>query len=186
MSIEAFETRIDDAYRCQSPAELDALVADLPAHAASEQTAIVLAREEAIALTPVANVPQRMVRAIFSNIERADSAVMTGSVRVEAVFGNVELDLRETRFGPGVTELRVKAVFGSIEIAVPADVAVEVHGSGIFGNFEGTTRSTADPNAPTLRIVGKAVFASVVVRTVPPIRVEKLVAHLRAQRLLPP
>jgi predicted membrane protein len=80
----------------------------------------------------------------------------------------------------------VKAIFGSIEIRVPADITVEVHGSGVFGNFEGAMRATADPDAPTLRIVGSAIFASVVVKTLPPLRVQKLVDQLRARRLLPP
>jgi hypothetical protein len=127
-----------------------------------------------------------VVRALFSNIERSDGSVMAETMKVEAIFGNVELDLRETRFAAGVTELRVKAVFGSVEIVVPADVAVEVHGSAVFGNFEGTTRTTADPDAPALRVVGSATFASVVVKTVPPLRVQKLATELRARRLLPP
>ena len=79
-----------------------------------------------------------------------------------------------------------RAIFGSVEIVVPADVTVEVHGSGVFGNFEGSTRATADPDAPTLRIVGSAIFASVVVKTIPPLRVQRLVEQLRTRRLLPP
>jgi hypothetical protein len=121
ISIETFETRLDSAYRCQSGEELDALVADLQKHAAGEHVAMVLAKDEVLAVKPVADAPPQIVRAVFSNLERSNSTVMTGTVRVEALFGNVELDLRETRFGPGVTELRVKAIFGSIEIAVPAD-----------------------------------------------------------------
>src|ERR1019366_6841978 len=137
----------------------------------------------AVALAPVGRVP--VVRALFSNIERSDGSVMAETMKVEAIFGNVELDLRETRFAAGVTELRVKAVFGSVEIVVPADVAVEVHGSAVFGNFEGTTRTTADPDAPALRVVGSATFASVAVKTVPPLRVRHPAPPLRPRRLLP-
>jgi len=194
LGLAAFETRIDAAYRCQTDAELSALVADLDVHDTSA-VAIVVAKAELVrddrlvaphagALSVVA--PQPVVRALFSNIQRSDRSAMAASQRVEAIFGNVELDLRETRFVTGVTELRVKAVFGSIEIVVPADVAVEVHGAAVFGNFEGTTRTTADPDAPTLRVVGSATFASVVVKTVPPLRVQKLATELRARRLLPP
>jgi hypothetical protein len=194
LGIEAFERRIDAAYCCQTNAEFEALVADLRHPDSSEGGAIVaraeLVQDEGVVGVPhgsLAVVESRLVlRAIFSNIERRDQSVMPRAAQVEAIFGNVELDLRRTAFAPGVTELRVKAIFGSIEIAVPADITVEVHGAGVFGNFEGATRATADPDAPTLRIVGSAIFASVVVKTLPPLRVQKLVEQLRARRLLPP
>jgi hypothetical protein len=192
LSIESFEARIDAAYVCQTDPEFDALVADLR-HPDSEGAATVVATAElvqyggALPQVSLARVESsRAVRALFSNIERCDRSVMPRATRVEAIFGNAELDLRQTTFAPGVTEIHVKAIFGSIEIGVPADITVEVHGSAIFGNFEGATRATADPDAPTLRIVGSAIFASVVVKTLPPLRVQKLVEQLRARRLLPP
>jgi len=195
LGIDAFEKRIDSVYRCQTDAEFDALVDDLRCASSSEGAALLVAEAElvqdervaSVAVDSLARVESRQVlRALFSNIERCDPSVMPRATKVEAIFGNMELDLRETSFASGVTEILVKAVFGSIEIVVPADVSVEVHGAGVFGNFEGATRAAADPDAPTLRIVGSAVFASVVVKTLPPLRVQKLVAQLRARRLLPP
>jgi hypothetical protein len=195
IGIEAFETRIDAAFCCQTGAEFDELVADLRHPDDSEGAAMVVAQTELVqdegmagvregSLARVASPP--VLRALFSNIERCDQSAMPRGAKVEAIFGNVELDLRQTALDSGVTEIRVKAIFGSVEIIVPADITVEVHGSGVFGNFEGTTRTTADPDAPTLRIVGSAVFASVVIKTLPPLRVQKLVAQLRTRRLLPP
>jgi hypothetical protein len=195
LSLEAFETRIDAAYCCQTVAEYDALVADLRRPDSSESAAMVVAQVELVPDERVAGLPvgstapvesRRLLRALFSNIERCDQVAMPPATRVEAIFGNVELDLRKATFAAGVTEIGVKAIFSSIEIVVPADITVEVHGAGVFGNFEGATRTTADPDAPTLRIVGSAIFASVVVRTLPPLRVQKLVEQLRARRLLPP
>ena len=187
LGLEAFESRIDAAYRAEAEADLDALVADLPDHAPSADVTTALAQPEIVPTTTLARaLPQPAVRALFSNIERSGSMTMAGTVRAEAIFGNLELDLREARFGPGVTELHVRSVFGSIEITVPADITVEVHGTGIFGNFEGSTRTIADRDAPTLRIVGSSVFASIVIKTVPPLRVQRLAEQLRAHRLLPP
>jgi hypothetical protein len=189
LSLEAFEARIDAASEC------DALVADLRRPNSSEIGAMVVAPAELVQDERVAGVSagspapvesRPMLRALFSNIERSDQVVMPRATKVEAIFGNVELDLRKATFAAGVTEIGVKAFFSSVEIVVPADITVEVHGSGVFGNFEGATRTTADPEAPTLRIVGSAIFASVVVRTLPPLRVQKLVEQLRARRLLPP
>jgi hypothetical protein len=194
LSLEAFETRIDAAYCCQTVAECDALVADLRRPDSSESAAMVVAqmelvRDERVAGVPVGSAPgesRPLLRALFSNVERCDQVALPRATRVEAIFGNVELDLRKATFASGVTEIGVKAIFSSIEIVVPADITVEVYGDGVFGTFEGATRTTADPEAPTLRIVGSAIFASVVVRTLPPLRVQKLVEQLRARRLLPP
>jgi hypothetical protein len=195
LGIDAFETRIAAAYRGQSEAELEALVADLSQRDASTPDAMVVVRTELVRAEAAAiersgshagAAARLMARAIFSNVERRDRVVLAGTSRVEALFGNVEIDLRAASFASDVAELRVRSVFASIEILVPADVTVEVHGAAIFGNFEGATSVAADPDAPTLRIVGSAVFASVVVRTVPPLRVQKLAADLRARRLLPP
>jgi hypothetical protein len=195
IGLEAFEARIDAVYCSQSLTECDALVADLGRSDFSGAGVIVVAQAElarndqmgAVELAPLglgASIP--IVRALFSNIERCDQVVMPHATRVEAVFGNVEIDLRKAIFASGITEIAVKAIFSSIEIVVPADMTVEVHGAGIFGNFEGTSRTIADPDAPTLRIVGSAIFASVVVRTLPPLRVQRLVEQVRAQRLMPP
>jgi hypothetical protein len=195
IGLEDFEARVDAVYCSQTVAECDALVADLGRSDSSETGAIVVAQAElarndqigAVPLAPLgpgASIP--IVRAVFSNIERCDQVVMPQATRVEALFGNVEIDLRKATFASGITEIGVKAIFSSIEIVVPADMTVEVHGAGIFGNFEGTSRMIADPDAPTLRIVGSAIFASVVVRTLPPLRVQRLVDQLRSRRLLPP
>jgi hypothetical protein len=195
LSLEAFETRIDAAYCCKTDAEFDALIADLRHEGSLEDAAIVVVdaelaragRSAGVPPTSLARVESRpVVRALFSNIERCDQATMPRATKIEAIFGNIELDLRETTFAAGVTEIGVKAIFGSVEIVVPADVTVEVHGACVFGNFEGATRATADPDAPTLRIVGSAIFASVVVKTLPPLRVQRLAEQLRTRRLLPP
>jgi len=83
-----------------------------------------------------------------------------------AVFGYVEIDLRDAVIGEDVTELEVRAVFGNVEIIVPPTLAVDAHGVGIFGNFEAFERVPRDPSgSPVLRITGKAVFGNVEVST---------------------
>jgi hypothetical protein len=192
IGLEEFEARVEAVYVGKTALELDALVRGLEHTESSESTAIVLAQAEIapdggaaalVTLEPSASRP--IVRAIFSNIERCDQFVMPRSTTIEALFGNVEIDLRNATFASGITEISAKAIFGSIEIVVPADMSVEVHGSGIFGNFEGATRTIADPDSPVLRIVGSAIFASVVVKTLPPLRVQRLVEQFRFRRLPP-
>jgi len=187
IGLEDFEARVEAAYVSKTALELDALVRDLERSDSSEKGVIVLGQAEIVPdedAAPLALFESSqscpIVRAVFSNIERCDHIVMPRSTRVEALFGNEEIDLRNATFAPGITEIGVKAIFGSIDIVVPADMTVEVHGSGIFGNFEGTTRTIADPDSPILRIVGSAIFASVVVKTLPPLRVQRLVEQFRS------
>lgn len=112
LGIEEFEARIDAAYCAQSQADLDALVADIRRPDPYEGAAIVVAREErkdeghaATTLGPLVRVESRpVVRALFSNIERGDPSVMPRVTELEAIFGNIELDLRRATFAPGVTE----------------------------------------------------------------------------------
>ena len=195
LSVEEFEARIDAAYCSTTDAEFDALIADLRRRDPPEGDAMVVARAELVRDEDVVGVPigslarveaSSVLRAVFSNIERCDQSVVPRVAQVEAIFGNIELDLREAAFTPGVTELHVKAIFGNVEIAVPADISVEVHGSGVFGNFEGSTRTTSDPDTPTLRIKGSAIFGSVVVKTLPPAHVRRVVEQFRARRVLRP
>ena len=77
-----------------------------------------------------------------------------------AVMGGCELDFRQARFGPGVTEVRVFVVWGGVEVVAPPDVHVECSGIGIMGAFEqtGSASTTTDPDAPILRITGVALM----------------------------
>src|ERR1700728_2190946 len=85
IGIEAFETRIDAAFCCQTGAEFDELVADLRHPDDSEGAAMVVAQTELVqdegmagvregSLARVASPP--VLRALFSNIERCDQSAM--------------------------------------------------------------------------------------------------------------
>jgi hypothetical protein len=160
VNLDEFDTRIGRAHAAATVADLDALVADLvplPETAAH----VVLAK------IPVGSVPDRprTVAALFSNVERSGVWQVPSALAARSTFGNLELDFREAHFAAGVTELRVRAVFGNVEIVVPPHLAVESDGSAIFGNFEQSAHPAADPDRPLLRIIGKAVFGNVEVRT---------------------
>ena len=55
---------------------------------------------------------------------------------VNAVFGEVTLDLRKTSLPEGITHIELNVVFGSATIYVPRDWNVEIAPSPVFGAFQ--------------------------------------------------
>jgi hypothetical protein len=166
ITLEAFEQRVDQAFACQQVADFDGLVRDLgPRHAQA------LARVERALPVPVSESVARVERvalSVLGNVERRGRWSLPRYGRALSVLGNIELDMRDVVFPPGVTELVVNAVFGNVEIVVPPELAVETSGSGILGSFASMCRVPRDLGGePLLRIRGSAVFGNVEIRTWP-------------------
>jgi len=129
------------------------------------------------------------ISAVFSSTARRGEWLPAEEVRVRACFGNVNLDFTQALLAPGVTTLETLALFGSIEITVPADLEVELAASAVLGSVEqrdsggrvrrfiadqirrvtGQTPAPSyspdpDEEAPVLRIEGRALFGSIVVK----------------------
>jgi len=162
MDVDEFERRVTVAHTSESAAEIQALVADLPAST------------DAIARVPVALAPAdpglvgdelatQTVYAIMGGVDRRGAWTVPRRWRVVAMMGGAQLDLREARFPAGVIDLEVKAVFGGVQIIVPPGLAVEVHGTAIMGGFQNVNRAPAhpDPSAPLLRVHGIAIMGGV-------------------------
>lgn len=160
LEMEEFEERVTLAHRAKSTAELAALTADLA------ETTSPSAAPAPLELALDAPASGEAV-AIFGGTRREGTWKVPYRLRVVAVFGGVELDLREARLPPGPIEFDVTAMFGGVQIVVPPTLAVEVHGTAIFGGFEHMDRASATPdaNAPLLRIHGRALFGGVQVET---------------------
>ena len=52
-----------------------------------------------------------------------------------AMFGGVDLDLREAKFETPEVRITAVAICGGIDIKVSPEVVVQVEGAGIFGGF---------------------------------------------------
>jgi hypothetical protein len=164
IGLDEFERRVDGAYRAASVDELTPLVGDLTPGAAP----LAVPEPRSQALARPAQVAPRRAMAILGSIERSGRFRVDDGMRVMAVLGNVELDLRDVELGPGVTHLYVKAVFGNVEITVPPTLAVECEGSSVLGNFETVNRVPPEgASGPLLRIIGSAVLGNVEITTRP-------------------
>jgi hypothetical protein len=149
----ALEDRLGKAVAATSPAELQALVEDLPEQRAASTD---LARAD--------YVPERqVVVAVMGGAERKGVWTPPESLYVVAVMGGAELDFRQARFGPGVTEVNCFCLMGGVEIVVPPDVHVELNGLAIMGGFGQSGGGTfgTEPGAPVLKIGGFAMMGGV-------------------------
>jgi hypothetical protein len=158
LTMEELEGRLALAFRTSDPAALRELLSDLPSAAAWREANVARAEPDA----PV--IPERGVLAAFmgGNVRKGSWAVPR-YLKVVAVMGGVELDLRHAVLAPGLTEIEVFAVMGGVDIIVPPGVRVETMGMAVMGGFEtsaGDAHATS-PDRPFIRISGLAVMGGV-------------------------
>ena len=158
LSLEEFERRVEAVYQAPTSNAIVQLVQDLPG-AASPATHD--------ALMPATPMSPRLAVA-FGSVERDGRVLVPARVDLRAVFGNIELDLREAEFAPGVTEICIHAVVANVEVQLPTHVGVENHGETFLGSFASRVKGSDRPdrNLPAFStarvlITGRAVLGNV-------------------------
>ena len=102
--------------------------------------------------------------AVFDGIELESRARAFRGGSLLAWFGGIELDLRSAELASGA-RLSVTALFGGIEITTPPHWRIESEATAVAGGIEVPTQdSDADPDAPVLVLVGRAILGGVDVR----------------------
>jgi hypothetical protein len=159
LDMDEFERRMTLAHERDTIASINQLVEDL-AEAEGEGRAQALAHSSE-------SLEHDEIVAIFGGNQFAGPRPLPRRLKVKAIFGGIQLDLREALFPDGVVEVEVKAVFGGVQIIVPPTLAVECHGVAILGGFEGLHRAPASPNPSStlLRVRGQVVFGGVQIET---------------------
>jgi len=101
----------------------------------------------------------------FGGIKRRVSSQDFQGGEMIAVFGGIEVDLREANMLPGKeVVVDANATFGGIELRVPYSWQVVMRGMGIFGGYEDKTvppRREEGVTPPRLLVTGYAVFGGV-------------------------
>ena len=130
--------------------------------------------------------PSAGIVSFFSSNERTGHWTLPRRIRVLAIMGHVQLDLRDAEIGIGVSIIEAVAVLGNIEIIVPPHVAVECDGDALVGPFtlkyEGAANTSRADAERVVRITGTAYAASVEVQVKPhdePL-LDRLGRHYRA------
>jgi hypothetical protein len=109
--------------------------------------------------------PVTGIVSFLSSTEREGRWALPRHLRVVAVLGNVEIDLRDAVVGVGLSVIEAVAVLGNVEILVPPEIAVECEGDAFLGNFTlkyaGRVNTAVANRERTIRVTGTAYAASV-------------------------
>ncbi len=99
--------------------------------------------------------------AIFDGIDLKSQAKAFRGGSALAWFGGIDVDLREAELAPDAS-LRLHALFGGIAVKVPPGWNVEKDLKALMGGVDARGLEN-DPDAPTLKIEGMAVFGGIAV-----------------------
>ncbi len=81
--------------------------------------------------------------------------------RAVAVFGDSELDMRETVGRGDDIAVRAVAGFGDVRVMVPAGSRVEISGFALFGNKRSAVVGDPAVDGPVVRVKAWALFGDV-------------------------
>lgn len=157
LSAEEHAERLDAVYQAKTYAELAPIVHDLPATGVPAPEVAPTVRGDLSA--PPAGAPN--IVAVFSGAERKGRWLVEPNTNVVAVFGGIELDLRQAVLSQREITINVVAIMGGIDLTVPPGVRVVDSVTAIFGGSSVPPGDSVDPEAPVIRLTGFALFGGV-------------------------
>ncbi|MCR5700151.1 MAG: cell wall-active antibiotics response protein [Candidatus Saccharibacteria bacterium] len=98
--------------------------------------------------------------AVFSGNDRAYNNETFQGSNLTAIFGGVELDLRNAKFTKD-TVIKAFALFGGIDIIVPEDVQIKIKSGFIFGGISDDRKSTSTKGKYTIYLDAAGGFGGV-------------------------
>lgn len=107
--------------------------------------------------------PDRWI-AVFGGVTRNGHWRIRKHSQAYALFGGIDLDLRDAVFEAPVVEIAGFWCFGGLDVKVPAGIEVRDQTAGIFGGTDVRDLGEPQPGAPTLVIKGLSLFGGVSVK----------------------
>jgi hypothetical protein len=142
LTFDELAQRTELAYDARTGAELEQLVADLPALDPEAEVAAARPRKQ-----------RRWNVAVLSGCERRGRWRPAPHSVALAVLGGVELDLRDATIEGDELVLTAIAILGAVEITVPEGVEVDVSGFALMGGNEHEQGAAPiRPGTPVVRV----------------------------------
>src|SRR6266536_1622487 len=148
LTLEEFVERMTSAYDARTHAELDELVRDLPA---GRGEGVVSRRR-----------PTRFLLSLFGSTEREGRIRVRRRVGCLALFGNIDLDLRQATLEGDVITVVVFGAFAAADVYVPEGVEVDFRGLSLFGHTRASGNEPQPrPGTPLVRIFVVSLWAGI-------------------------
>ena len=177
LSPEEHAERIDAVYAAKTYAELAPIVEDLPTagrpggrpggRPEQRQPAMDVAGGGAATSLPAPVRHAANIVAIFGGAGRKGRWLVEPHTTILAVFGGVELDLRQAVLSQREVTINVTCVFGGVEVKVPPGVRVTNSAAAVFGGVQLPDDDPLEPDAPVIKLTGLALFGGVDVKRRP-------------------
>lgn len=102
--------------------------------------------------------------AIFSGASHAITSQNFKGGETMALFGGVELDMRDAKLSPDGGKLNATAIFGGIELTVPNDWKVAVKGTPVLGGIENKSRGQSENTNKILELHCTVAFGGIEIK----------------------
>ena len=160
LSKEEHDERLEELLRAKTFDDLIPLTTDLVAATPSAPAPTSSVEVDAAHAT---GEPDRHI-AIFGGVTRKGDWRVRRKTRSFALFGGMDLDMREAVFEAPLVEISGFWCFGGLDIKVPEGMQVRDETAGVFGGTDIRDLGEPLPGAPTLVIKGLTLFGGVSVR----------------------
>jgi hypothetical protein len=169
LSVEAFESRLEQVRQAPNQATLAAILADLDDAALPEPVISArypVASSDRLELAAVSPAEYLRISSVLASSKRAGAWTVPLEIEGFVMFGELVLDLRDAVFGSDVVDINVDIKLGSFQLIVPAGTQVENEVEETLSSSTHSTRSARGirPNGLLVRLRGKALMASVDVK----------------------
>jgi hypothetical protein len=161
---EEHDERIDQLMAAKTFDDLIPITRDLVVVGAAAPLATPQAASRFTIDTAGQNPESDKLVAIFGGVTRSGKWRVRKNIQALALFGGMDLDLRDAIFEAPVVEISGLWCFGGLDIKVPEGLEVQDQTAGIFGGTDVRDIGDPTPGAPTLVIKGVTLFGGVSVR----------------------
>jgi Domain of unknown function (DUF1707) len=164
LSREEHDERIDQLMAAKTfddllPITQDLVIVGPPAPVATPQSSSRFAID-----TTGQNPESDKMIAIFGGVTRKGRWRVRKNTHALALFGGMDLDLRDAIFEARVVEISGFWCFGGLDIKVPEGIEIQDQTAGIFGGTDVRDVGDPSPGAPTLVIKGVSLFGGVSIK----------------------
>ncbi|TFV83292.1 DUF1707 domain-containing protein [Blastococcus sp. CT_GayMR16] len=154
INLDEFGQRADAAYAAVTTAELDVLMADLPAQPRPAAEIVGMRAQEE-------------VRSVFGDVVLTVGAAPPQ--RVSTVFGDIRLDLRTLRTDADRIDLYLSTGLGDVDVIVAEGVDAELHGRTVLGDRKVELAPVQRlAGTPLIVVHGRTVFGDLRLRSLAP------------------